>query len=52
MNHSYSDCIYNAMQHAFDMETPQDLLPLTITQDACMLAGFESDRMGCAGLAE
>ncbi len=41
-----------ALQHAFDMDTPQDLLPLTITQDACMLAGFESDRMGCAAWAE
>ena len=37
-----------ALQHAFDMDTPQDLLPLTITQDAYMLAGFDSDRMGCA----
>ena len=41
-----------AMQHAFDLDTPQNLLPLTITQDACMLAGFDNDRMGCAGWSE
>ena len=41
-----------ALQHAFDMDTPQDLLPLTITQDAYMLAGLDSDRMGCAGWSE
>ena len=45
---NYSDCIALAAQHAFDLDTPQDLLPLTITQDAYMLAGLESDRMGCA----
>lgn len=47
-----TQAISAAMQHAFDMETPQDLLPLTITQDAYMLAGFESDRMGCAAWGE
>jgi hypothetical protein len=47
-----TQAINYAMQHAFDMDTPQDLLPLTITQDACMLAGFESDRMGCAAWGE
>ena len=36
-----------ALQHAFDLDTPQDLLPLTITQDAYMLAGFGSDE--CMG---
>jgi hypothetical protein len=41
-----------ALQHAFDMDTPQDLLPLTITQDAYMLAGLESDRYGAAAWAE
>lgn len=42
---NFSDCISNAIQHCFDLDIPQDLLPLTITQDACMLAGLESDRM-------
>ena len=45
---SYTDCISIATQHAFDLDTPNDLLPLTITQDACKLAGLESDRIGCA----
>lgn len=45
---SYTDCISNAIQHCFDLDIPQDLLPLTITHDACMLAGLESDHMGSA----
>jgi hypothetical protein len=49
---NYSDCIPQAIQLSFDFETPQRLLPLTITQEACMLAGLESDRMGCATWAE
>jgi len=49
---NYSDCITMAAQHAFDMDTPQYLLPLTITQDASMLAGLESDRMGCAAWSD
>jgi hypothetical protein len=49
MNFSdYTDCISTAIQHAFDLDTPSDLLPLTITNDASMLAGLDSDRMGCA----
>lgn len=47
MNQAFS----MALQHAFDMDTPQDLLPITITQDAYKLAGLDSDRMGCAGWA-
>jgi hypothetical protein len=47
-----TQAITRAIQHSFDLDTPQDLLPLTITQDAYMLAGFESDRMGCASWAE
>ena len=46
MTLDYQHCISHAIQKAFD--TPQDLLPLTITQDAYLLAGLESDRMGCA----
>ena len=45
---NYSDCIALAAQHAFDLDTPQDLLPLTITQDAYMLAGLDSDQIGCS----
>ena len=48
-----TQAISMALQHAFDMDTPQDLLPLTITQDAYMLSGgLDSDRMGCAGWSE
>ena len=47
-----TQAISMALQHAFDLDTPQDLLPLTITQDAFRLAGFDSDRMGCAGWSE
>jgi hypothetical protein len=49
---NFTDSISMALQHALDFGTPQDLLPLTITQDAYMLAGFDSDRMGCAGWSE
>lgn len=49
---NFSDCIFSAIQRSFDIETPSELLPLQITQDACMLAGFESDRMGCATWGE
>jgi hypothetical protein len=34
-----------ALQHAFDMDTPQDLMPLTICNEAAMRAGFTSDSM-------
>ena len=49
---NYSDCIFSAIQRSFDTDTPSELLPLQITKDACMLAGFESDRMGCASWVE
>lgn len=45
----YIDCISTAVHRAFDMDTPLDLLPLTITNGAAMLAGLDSDRMGVAG---
>jgi hypothetical protein len=43
---SYTDCITIAAHQAFDMDTPMDLLPLTITNGAAMLAGLDSDRIG------
>ena len=52
MTFDYQHCISHAIQKAFDFDTPQELLPLTITQDAHMLAGFDSDRMGCAAWSE
>jgi hypothetical protein len=45
---SFTDCLSTAANRAFEMDTPQDLLPLTITHDACLLAGLESDHIGCA----
>lgn len=44
----YNDCITMALQNAFDSDTPTCLLPLTITNGAAMLAGLDSDRIGCA----
>ena len=48
MNTNYADSICMAVQHAFDSDLPISLMPLTITQDASMLAGLDSDRIGCA----
>ena len=48
MNTNYADSICMAVQHAFDSDLPLVLMPLTITQDASMLAGLDSDRIGCA----
>ena len=45
---TYADSITFAAQHAQDWDGPQALLPLTITNEAALLAGLESDRMGCA----
>lgn len=48
MNTSYADSICIAVQHAYDTDLPIHLMPITITQDASMLAGLGSDRIGCA----
>jgi hypothetical protein len=46
----YSDCITIAAHHAFanDCDVPIGLLGNTIVSEAAMLAGFDSDRIGCA----
>ena len=46
----YSDCITIAARHAFenDCDVPLGLLGNTIVSEAAMLAGFDSDRIGCA----
>lgn len=46
----YSDCITIAAHHAFenDWAVPTGLLGNTIVSEAAMLAGFDSDRIGCA----
>ena len=43
---TYIDCITFAAQHAQDRDVPPGLLPLTIVDEAAMLAGLDSDRRG------
>ncbi len=48
---SYSDCITVATHHAFAHdwdEMPARLWANTIVSEAAMLAGLDSDRVGCA----
>ena len=52
MTHIYFDSICIAAQNAYFSDLPIDLMPLTITQDAHMLAGLDSDRLGCSGWAD
>ena len=47
MTHSYFDSVSIAAHHAFDLDIPVDLLPLTIVSEACMLSGMESDQVSC-----
>lgn len=49
---TYFDSITMAAQRAHDWDVPERLLPLTIDREASLLAGLESDRMGCAAAAE
>jgi hypothetical protein len=51
---SYTDCITIAAHHAFesDWEIPTSLWGNTIVSEATMLAGFDSDRLGCSGDAD
>ena len=45
---TYIDCITFAAQHAQDWDGPSHLLPLTIADEAALLAGLDSDRRGGA----
>jgi len=45
---TYIDCITFAVQHAQDWDVPSSLLPLTIINEAALLAGLDSDRLGTA----
>jgi hypothetical protein len=45
---SYSDAVYVAAQHALDWDMPTSLWGNTIVSEASMLAGLDSDLMGCA----
>ena len=46
----YSDCITIAAHYAFenDWDIPTGLLGNTIVSEADMMAGSDSDRVGCA----
>lgn len=46
----YPDCVTVAAHHAFenDCDVPIGLLGNTIASEAAMLAGLDSDRIGCA----
>ena len=43
---NYFDSLTFAAQHAGDDDLPAELLPLTISNAAAMLAGLDSDRLG------
>ena len=43
------DSITIAALHAQDCDVPEELLLLAISNEAAMLCGLDSDRMGCAG---
>lgn len=43
---NYFDSLTFAAQHAGNDDTPVELLPLSISNTAAMLAGIDSDRMG------
>jgi hypothetical protein len=43
---TYIDCITFAVQHAQDWDVPSYLLPLTLADEAALLAGLDSDRRG------
>jgi hypothetical protein len=48
---SFTDSITMAMHHSFDLEIPEELLPLVIASEAAMLSGFEAGHSGhCAWL--
>ncbi len=47
---SYSDAVSVASIHAIDWDIPSELWGNTITSEANMLAGIDSDSMGCAAL--
>ena len=43
---TYFDSLTFAAQHIGDDDLPAELLPLTISNAAAMLAGLDSDRIG------
>ena len=45
---NYSDSLAFAVQHMQDWDIPEDLLPLTICNEAALRAGLTSDHLGWA----
>jgi hypothetical protein len=45
---TYFDCITFALHRAQDRDVPPELLPLTIADEAALLAGLDSDRRSTA----
>lgn len=48
---TYLDCISVVAHSALDFDLPPELLPLTIANEAALLAGLDSDCMGSAAWA-
>lgn len=46
---TYFDSITLATSHVLDCDIPDELLPLTITNEAAHLAGLGSDEIGATG---
>lgn len=42
----YQDCLLSAASTVIDLDVPVELLPLTISSQAALFAGFDSDVFG------
>lgn len=42
----YEDCLLRAVNDALDSDLPVELLPLTVTSHAGLLAGLPADHLG------
>jgi hypothetical protein len=51
VSHSYFDSVSIVAHSVEDWDLPPELLPLTIANEAALLAGLDSDRMGSAAWA-
>ena len=43
---TYQDCLFTAATTMLDWDTPEELLPLTITNHAANLVGLEAGHLG------
>lgn len=44
---SFTDSVSVAIQNINALDLPLQMLPLTICNEACLLAGIDSDRIRC-----